>query len=76
MTEVHPGTAELFSLNSSTTVSPNWFVVAAWLVKISAGRSATGSEEKFLFLHERTLTGCEVGRGGEVARPGGGDFVH
>ena len=75
MTEVHPGTAELFSLNSSTTVSPNWLVVAV-LVKMSAGWSVTGSEEKFLFLQERTLTGCEVGSGGEVARPGGGDFVH
>ena len=56
MTEVQPGTAELFSLNSSTTVSPNWFVVAG-LVKMSAGWSVTGSEEKFLFLQERTLTG-------------------
>ena len=56
MTEVHPGTAELFSLNSSTTVSPNW-LVGAGLVKMSAGWSVTGSEEKFLFLQERTLTG-------------------
>ena len=76
MTEVHPGTAAGVNLNSSTTVSPNWLAVVP-LGKMSTGWSATGSEEKFLFLQERTLTGQEVGRGGEAAaRPGGGDFVH